>query len=274
MNSSRRSSGSVRQVEVEVGVADEVAPVRVARELGHQLVPFRAHRRHVEPVHRGEVGGVEARAQHGVALRQLRGLADRPGGSCTAPSAGSRPRRVRQARAVAVSCAARPAERAGAHDGRRRTRCAQRSPKPMRRRRAVHQHCVARADLDALRDCMGVQAFGASARYRRCRGRRRRHHDVPACAVSSRAKTDFVGDAERLHLHPPAGRGIVQRQPPVGPLGQAERDFGVADPAAAAGARGRASWRAGSRWSPVQRCRWARQGRSRRTPRRRHWADP
>jgi hypothetical protein len=51
------------QLDLELGVALEVVVIVVALVLGHHRVPLGTHRRHVEPVERLVVGGVEARGQ-------------------------------------------------------------------------------------------------------------------------------------------------------------------------------------------------------------------
>ena len=63
---------------VDVGMpiirADEVLGVRVATQLRHQCVPLGPHPVDVEPVHGGEVGGVETGAEDGVLLGLPGGL--------------------------------------------------------------------------------------------------------------------------------------------------------------------------------------------------------
>ena len=71
------------EIGIETLVAHEMAGIEVGVELGQQAVPLAAHQAHVDAVHVGEVGGVEARAEHGVALGGERLLVDRaarPGG--------------------------------------------------------------------------------------------------------------------------------------------------------------------------------------------------
>jgi hypothetical protein len=50
---------------VPVGIALEMALVRVRTHFGDQFVPFLPDARHVETVHLVEVGGVEPRVEHG-----------------------------------------------------------------------------------------------------------------------------------------------------------------------------------------------------------------
>ena len=89
--------GQGAQVEgVEFRRADEVAAIRIRVELRHQRIPLLPHRLDADRVHRGEIGGVEARRQHGLGQRELRALTGggrAPGGrhGVHAASLGSKP---------------------------------------------------------------------------------------------------------------------------------------------------------------------------------------
>jgi hypothetical protein len=61
-------------IDLERIRAHEMALVRIGLEFGDQPVPFLAHGGYVDLLQRGEIGGVEARAQHRVGLRRF-GLA-------------------------------------------------------------------------------------------------------------------------------------------------------------------------------------------------------
>ena len=67
-NSLRSGGGKVVEVGVETFVADEMAAVEVGAEFLDQALPFSAHAADVDAVHGGEIGGVEAGAQHRVLL--------------------------------------------------------------------------------------------------------------------------------------------------------------------------------------------------------------
>jgi len=58
----------------ELGVALEVVVVVVALVLFHHRVPFGTNGADVKPVKGGEIGGVKARAQHGVVDRLAVGV--------------------------------------------------------------------------------------------------------------------------------------------------------------------------------------------------------
>ena len=60
--------------------ADEVALVQVLVEFRHHGVPLGAHRTHVDPVHGGEIGRVEAGAEDGLGGRLARRVVQRPAG--------------------------------------------------------------------------------------------------------------------------------------------------------------------------------------------------
>ncbi len=64
------SSGSQRERLVEFLVAHEMAAVGIGAHLCDQLVPFLAHGADVGAVEFREIGGVEARAQHRVFVRE------------------------------------------------------------------------------------------------------------------------------------------------------------------------------------------------------------
>ena len=238
-----------------------MAAIGVAPQLRDQRVPFRPHRRHVDAVHGIEIGGVEARAENRVLLRQPGGLVrGRPGDGVHGVSSRRFPRR--EADFVqfgqfehAARLRPKPVQPAGAGHGGAAWHADALAEADMARR-AMHQHAVARPDLDVLRNGVGmktlrglldldgagtstvrrpIMAWHSADRASRRRGRQEtREHRV-------------VGRAERLQVGVAAGGRILQRQPAVGPGREVERRCPRRHPRRGGCGQSRAARRAGTR---------------------------
>ena len=265
MNSLRRSAGMRRQVHVELVVADEVAACS-GRARNSAISASHSARTgaDVELVHRREIGGVEARAQDGVLLRQL---------------AWSRSELARLMAFMVVSFGWKPTSYSSVSSSRPSTWSKRGRASPARstvarhcivnalaerdaRRRAMHQHAVAGPDVDPLRDRMCGEELSGVCSMSTVQGTStcaRRSFVVSACAaLCCRAAAAGTGRTRRSLVGPNASSSTCGRSAGLPAsaarrlhCGQLERNLPRPSPSRRRCGRARAAWRAGTRWSPA-----------------------